>query len=273
MADLLTQQCGTLPPVLNVSLQSLFTVGQSVQAVAVQSGGNFLAMPAELQTAIDGIAQIDLTSNNLLVQQAAAIRKASLQQQNAITQAASYRQLTTKFPGDAFGSSMKTIAQIIAGRSVVGATRQIFYAQQGAYDSHTNQLSQQQDNFQSLDAGLGALFQALDELGLNDQVLVCTHSDFNRTFTSNTNAGSDHAWGNHQLLLGGGLNGGRIIGTMPTLELSGPDDLNGLGVWIPTTSVAQLAGGIGTWMGLNATQLATVCPELSRFPAGAISIV
>jgi len=113
---------------------------------------------------------------------------------------------------------------------------------------------------------------SLDEMGLTDQVLICTHSDFSRTLTSNTSGGSDHAWANNQLMIGGGINGGRIVGSMPELELGGSSDLNGLGCWIPTLSVTQMTAAIGGWMGLNSSQLATVFPDLANFPSGAIQL-
>lgn len=266
IADLIQSQSGQLPPVLNAGVQSLFTVGQSIQAVAVQGGGAFPALPLGLQKAISDIAKVDSGSTNALVQQAAQLRVAGLEQQSLINQASSYKAFKTAFPGDGFGSTMKTVAQIIAGNSVTGATRQIFYTQQGAYDMHYQQLPLHVWNLQSLDAALGAFFNALDEVGMSDQVLVCTHSDFNRTYTSNTAAGSDHGWGSHQLLIGGGIRGGRVLGKMPTIELNGPDDANGMGIWIPTTSVTQLTSGIGAWFGLNSNQLQTVFPELSNFP-------
>jgi uncharacterized protein (DUF1501 family) len=108
---------------------------------------------------------------------------------------------------------------------------------------------------------------ALDEMGLGNQVLVCTHSDFNRTMQANTAIGTDHAWGNHQLIIGGMTNGGRIAGTMPDLDLGGSCDLSaqGQGVWIPTTSVSQMTGGIGSWMGLSTSQLNSVLPDLTNF--------
>jgi uncharacterized protein (DUF1501 family) len=168
---------------------------------------------------------------------------------------------------------MKAIASIVNGRSVIGATRQIFYAQQGLYDSHSNQLGAQASNLADLDAGIGAFMSALQEMGLANQVLVCTHSDFNRTTLANTAGGSDHAWGNHQLILGGGIQGGRMIGTYPDLDLNGSMDFNGYGTWIPGLSVTQMTAGIGAWMGLNTTQIAAVFPLLSNFPAGAISLV
>lgn len=271
IADLIAQQSGSLPPVLNCGLQSLFTVGEQVQAVAVQSGGSFAALPPDLQATINTIAQADASSQNPLVQQAAKIRQASLSQQAILTQAASYKTLKTSFGASGFNQTMGTIAKLVAGNSIIGATRQVFYTQQGSYDFHAGQLPLHAACLQDLDQGLGSFFTALDEIGMSDQVLVCTHSDFNRTCTSNSSAGSDHGWGNHQLLLGG-LNGGRVLGTMPALDLNGSDDLNGLGIWVPTTSVVQLASGIGTWMGLSSSQINTVFPELGNFSSGPLAL-
>lgn len=271
IADQVAGQSGSLPPVLNCGLQSLFTVGQQIQAVAVQSGGAFPALPAALQTTINTIAQSDSACQNFLVREAAKVRQASLSQQAILTQAMGYRTLRTPFGASGFNQTMNSIARLIAGNSVIGASRQIFYTQQGSYDFHANLLPQHAACLQDLDQGIGSFFSALDELGMSNQVLVCTHSDFNRTCTSNSNAGSDHGWGSHQLLLGG-LNGGRVLGTMPALDLSGSDDWNGLGIWVPTTSVVQLAGGIGQWLGLNTSQLGTVFPELSNFPSGLLSL-
>ena len=112
---------------------------------------------------------------------------------------------------------------------------------------------------------------ALQEMGLQNQVMVCTHSDFNRTFLSNVNLGTDHAWGTHQLVVGGGINGGQILGTIPQPEFGGSSDLNGYGTWIPTLAVTQMVAGMGSWMGLSASQLTTVFPDLSNFTQGALS--
>lgn len=270
IADLIASQSGTLPPVLNAGLSSVFTVGSSVQSVSVQGGGVFSALPADLDSAVLRIAQSDCSSPNVLVAQAAQLRAASMQQQSLIDSAASYRTLQTTFPNTSFGRSMQKIAQVIGGHSTIGASRQIFYAQQGAYDTHEGQLSTHQYFLQELDGALGAFMTALDEMGLTNQVLVCTHSDFNRTCAPNTAAGSDHAWGSHQLVLGGGLPGGQVLGTMPTFELNGPDDLNGLGIWVPTTAVSQLTSGMGAWMGLSQSQLASVFPDLAKFPGGSL---
>jgi len=274
MADLLVSQSGSLPPILDAGFSSLFTVGNAVQAIAVQANsGNLVALPAGMDAAILSIAQADSSSKNNIVAQAAQLRTAATQQQLVIAQAqAMGANLATRFPNNGFGNALKAVAECIAGRSVIGASRQIFYCNQGGYDTHDNQLGVHYNLLADLDSGLGSMMAAIDELGLSGQVLICTLSDFNRSMTANDNAGTDHAWGNHQIVLGG-IKGGQILGQYPTLDLGGSSDLNAQGIWIPTLSVTQMAAGIGAWMGLNPTQLATVFPDLANFPTGALSFV
>ena len=77
--------------------------------------------------------------------------------------------------------------------------------------------------------------------------------------------GSDHAWGNHQLVLGGAVQGG-IYGQFPEFALGGPDDANDRGVWIPKISTAQFGATLGHWFGASDAELATVFPNLKNFP-------
>jgi uncharacterized protein (DUF1501 family) len=276
IADIYAPSSGSLPPVLSASGSSLFSVGRTVQGVAVQVGGTggTVAIPTGLQSAIRSLAQGDMSSDNLLISQVAHLRDAAMTQQVILNQAAAYgTPPNSGFSGSVFGSAMKTIAQIINGRSIVGASRQIFYCEQGNYDNHQQQIPGQAACLTDLDTNLGAFMDALDEIGISDEVLICTHSDFNRTMQSNATLGTDHAWGNHQLILGGGIVGGRIIGTFPDLDLGGSSDLGTQGLWIPTTSVTQMTAGIGSWMGLTTSQVAAVFPDLVNFQGGAIKLV
>ncbi len=275
IADIYAPLSGSLPPVLSASGSSTFSVGRTVQGIAIQAGGTgAIAVPIGLQTASQSIAQQDLSSDNLLVSQVAQLRNSAMTEQAILNQAAAYGPPpNAAFSSSAFGSAMKQIAQIINGRSVIGATRQLFYCKQGNYDSHQQLIPTHAQNLTDLDTNLGAFMNALDETGLTNQVLVCTHSDFNRTMQSNATLGTDHAWGNHQLILGGGISGGRIIGTFADLDLGGSCDLGTQGLWIPTTSVTQMTAGIGSWMGLNANQISGVFPDLTNFQGGAIELV
>ncbi len=274
IADIIASDSGRLPPILNASADSLFTVGHSVQGIVIQSGGSaFPPLPVAMQDTILRIAKNDTVSKNAIVAQAAQLRVTAMNEQQLLVQAQTAGPtLKAQFPNSPFGKELQAIAQVLSGKSVIGAKRQIFYVRQGSYDTHAHQLESQGGSLADLDAGLDAMMQALEEMGLSQSVLICTHSDFNRSMQSNVNLGSDHAWGNHHMILGGGISGGRIAGTMPALELGGSSDLGTQGIWIPTTSVTQMTAGIGLWMGLTNSQVTSVFPDLSRFPAGAVKL-
>ena len=267
MADFLAAQSGSLPPILDAGPSSIFTVGRSVQGITVQTHSESTApLPPGINAAILAIANQDVTSSNYLVSETAKLQRSAFNEQDLLLQAeAANGTLKTVFPNTNLGSSLRTIAHIINGHSVIGATRQIFYCNQRGYDTHHAQLGTHAVNLAELDSCLGALMYALDEMELSDKVLICTHSDFNRTMQANTSGGTDHGWGNHQIILGGGISGGGIVGTMPHLDLGGSSDLATQGIWIPTTAVTQMAAAIGNWMGLSGKQLATVFPDLANF--------
>ena len=117
---------------------------------------------------------------------------------------------------------------------------------------------------------LGAFYQALVEMGVENSVTTFTMSEFSRTLNSNGD-GSDHAWGGTHLVMGGAVNGGsaasgRLYGTFPDLTLNGPDSFS-RGQMIPTTSMDQMAATLASWMGLSAAEVDTIFPNLSNFPS------
>ena len=73
-----------------------------------------------------------------------------------------------------------------------------------------------------------------------------------------SSGGSDHAWGSHQLILGGAVKGNAIYGTFPTLALGGPDDADQNGRWIPTTALDQYAATLATWFGVSTANLRSI---------------
>jgi uncharacterized protein (DUF1501 family) len=108
---------------------------------------------------------------------------------------------------------------------------------------------------------------------MRNNVTVFTASDFGRTLGSNGN-GADHAWGNHQVVMGGAVQGGKYYGTMPVLQIGGPNDFGpGLGQIIPTTSTDQYAATLASWFGVAAGNLPSVFPNLPNFSTQTLPIL
>jgi len=165
----------------------------------------------------------------------------------------------------AFGKQLLQVARIIEARSVLGASRQIFFVSLGGFDTHNDQLNRQSKLLADLSPSLSAFHAATVQLGVDSQVTTFTLSDFARTLQPASGGGSDHAWGNHQLVLGGAVRGRQTYGAFPTLALGGPDDFSTEGRWIPTTSTDQYAATLARWFGVTPGDLASVLPNVGRF--------
>jgi uncharacterized protein (DUF1501 family) len=152
---------------------------------------------------------------------------------------------------------------MLAVRDEFGAQRQIFATSMGGFDTHDRQNQEQPELFMEISEAMHAFQLALRELGLQDQVTTFTQSDFGRTLTSNGD-GTDHGWGSHQVVMGGAVAGRRIVGTMPLLEIDGPDDVSG-GRMIPTTSSDQYAASLARWFGVDDAALLDMMPSLANF--------
>jgi len=177
---------------------------------------------------------------------------------------------TTAKPDGGLASKLEMVAKLIAVREELGMERQVFYVGMGGFDTHDNHVSKQQDLFTELSEAMKYFYDVTTELGVENNVTSFTSSDFGRTLTSNGD-GTDHAWGNHQLVMGGAVRGGDIYGEFPSLEIDGPDDANNDGRIIPTTSVEQYMASPLRWFGLTDAELNGVMPNLSAFNANAVN--
>jgi uncharacterized protein (DUF1501 family) len=174
-------------------------------------------------------------------------------------------------------SQLYQVAKLIAGNATVQGSRQIFFAQLDGFDTHGGQIKSgnplaggHADLLKELGSAMAAFQAAINNLGMGGQVLTFTQSDFGRTFTPNNSGGTDHAWGNHHLVMGGPVRGNATYGRFPELAIGGPDDVGSEswelhGRWIPTSSVDQYAATLLRWFGATETQLNTVLPNLPNF--------
>lgn len=182
-----------------------------------------------------------------------------------------------KKAGSGLISRMKTIAKMIdLGAKDAFNTgnykRQIFFVGLGGFDTHAEQSTSHSARLRELSLGLWKFQKAMDELGHADKVTTFSMSDFGRTLSINAGLGTDHAWGSHHFVMGGAgtntsgnLNGGNMIGTLPSLTVDGPDDYRDKGRLIPTISQDQVNATICDWFGVEQSLITSIFPNLSNF--------
>ena len=142
--------------------------------------------------------------------------------------------------------------------------RQIYLVKLGGFDTHSNQLNDHPALLRALSLGLHQFNEAMEEMGLSDQVVTYTTSDFGRT-VSNNGKGTDHGWGSHQLVMGGGINKSEVIGKLPSLALGGDDDQKTQGRIIPSIANIQIQAELAHWFGAEKSFLPELFPHLSNF--------
>jgi uncharacterized protein (DUF1501 family) len=261
---------------------NLFVTGAASQALVIPTSGSF-ALSGFSSDSADTARRSALAQLLNLDQQAELVGAAEAIMSDALASSAALNPiltttdatLTARFGSltSNFSKQLLAIAKVIEARSALGAQRQVFLATLGSFDTHTDELNQQQALLADLDAGLTAFHGALADIGAGSSVTSFTLSDFSRTFLPNTGGGTDHAWGAHHLVVGDAVHGGQLYGTMPTLALGGPDDVGDEGRWIPTIAVDQYAATLAAWFGADATALASVLPNLTAFSPATLGFV
>ena len=123
---------------------------------------------------------------------------------------------TTEFPQGAFGNAVRAAAQVLASqRGRAGIP--VITLTLGSFDTHQNQLAQHAGLLRQLGEGMAAFRGALGELGLWEQSLVMTFSEFGRRARQNQSGGTDHGTSSAHLVAGGAVRGG-FFGRAPDLD-------------------------------------------------------
>ena len=124
--------------------------------------------------------------------------------------------VTTTFPGGSTSDEFEMITRIMQTREARGSVRDIFFAQDGGYDTHSQVDANLLNNFARINGVISAFVEELEVLGLWESTVVVQFSVFARTLDPNSNDGSDHAWGGQHFMFGGAVDGGKVFGKYPT---------------------------------------------------------
>ncbi|NMO20086.1 DUF1501 domain-containing protein [Pyxidicoccus fallax] len=301
---------GEYPEVVSFGGKSLFAAGAVRQPMMVSSSGslafrqtsdaNFNALQNAALSQVMGITN-DVTLEAsyggvfTTAQTFATARTAARDAAWAALPQATRDAIDALFVPPATGSSgwslhtqlYQVLRDLIAGATAttgggLGVRRQVFSVGLGGFDTHVGQRATQDSLLAQVDFALAAFHQSMDLLRASGafgttppQATLFTMSDFGRTLAENSDRGTDHAWGNHCIVLGDRVQGRRLYGTFPSLDLAGgaannPDTVDSKGRWIPSLTVDQYAYSLASWLGLNtAAERDYVFPNIAGYVASA----
>ncbi|MEO6037707.1 MAG: DUF1501 domain-containing protein, partial [Saprospiraceae bacterium] len=244
----------TVPPALQIGVQTdlVFKADQANMALAVSSPQEFyqIAQTGQLyETATLGntpreleLAYVRQTANSAF-RYAETIKRSYSKGKNQIN-----------YPTDNYlAEQLAIVARLIKGNL---GTR-VFMVEIGGFDTHAEQGPYHLDLLGQVATAVKAFYDdlAFGASGLEQKVLGMTFSEFGRTIYENGSYGTDHGWGTHALLFGGGIGNGF---TGQYQDLSNPDPYTD-----PTFSVdfrSVYATVLQNWLGNS--------PDLVNFVMG-----
>lgn len=277
---------GLIPMITSIAGAQLFTAGQITLPLAIGTGSLASVLNpvtpnttgSAVRTAFNNLRAIDLSHD--LVEAASAVTDSAMSANTVFGQPPVYDPVG--FPGTNIGNQLRQVARVINKRTALGINRQIFFVQIGGFDTHNLQVGNQNNLLIQLSQAMRAFYAEMETQGIADKVTQFTMADFSRTFnpagTGSGTVGTDHAWGNHMFVVGGGITGADFYGMngangtpFPHLGFNTGDDADtgtgARGRWIPATSVEQYAATLARWYGLPDANLVNVFPKIAEFGA------
>lgn len=117
------------------------------------------------------------------------------------------------FPNTDFGRRCRDAARLLNSPQV---PVRFIYLETGGYDTHEGERNALTSRLQELGGGLSALINAAKLANRWNDVCIVTMSEFSRTF-ENDSGGTDHGHAAPMFVIGGGVNGGRIVSPTPSV--------------------------------------------------------
>ena len=125
------------------------------------------------------------------------------------------------FGGGQLGSQLSTVCNLIASNINIP----VYKVALGSFDTHNNQQNTHKRLLRDLDVSLSSTINALKEIGLWQNTLIMTYSEFGRRANENGSRGTDHGMAAPHFVLGGNITGG-IIGEYNDLSKLWNNNIN-----------------------------------------------
>jgi len=272
MGDLaLTSNTNSMFTAINATGNAVFLSGQTAVPYQVSSSGATLYNPLQTGRLFNStVASQALStllksgSGNVMAADYARFNDRSITYGAFVNSALANATLTTSFgTGNRLADQLRVVARLIAARQSLGVTRQVFLVSLGGFDHHDGLIGSHDALLGQVDFAMDAFYKATVELGVANNVTTFTASDFGRTLSSNGD-GSDHGWGSHHFVMGGGVNGGRFYGRAPSVSTTTLDQV-GQGRLLPAVSVDEYSATMAKWFGVAPSEMTSVSPNIGRF--------
>ena len=170
----------------------------------------------------DTIVPVDDRKNFGLLSEIINKRKNNFNTLNELIKKFNSRKKYYSFKGGGqLSSQLSNVCNLIAS----GLYIPVFKTAIGSFDTHNNQQNTHQRLLRDLDLAISSTVNALKELGVWENSIIMTYSEFGRRANENGSRGTDHGMAAPHFLIGGNVKGG-IIGDYQDLSKLWNNNIN-----------------------------------------------
>jgi len=198
-----------VPPALQIGLQNnlVFKSDQANMSLAISSPQEFYQIAQSGQ--LYETASLGNTPRELELAFVRNTANAAFRYSGAIQQAYSNGKNDVTYPAtqdNPLAEQLAIVARLIKGN--LGT--KIFMVEISGFDTHATQYDLHLELLNQVAVAVKTFYDdlAFGNSGLGEKVLSMTFSEFGRAIFENGSAGTDHGWGTHMLLFGGGIGNG-----------------------------------------------------------------
>jgi uncharacterized protein (DUF1501 family) len=152
---------------------------------------------------------------------------------------------------DKISRSFETLSKLIQTRTDRNVDRDTFTIELKGFDHHLNMKLMLKERLIEVNRNIKRLIEQLKKDGVWDQVTIVVASEFGRSISPNSSAGADHGWGGNYMVMGGSIDGGRVLGKYPD-DFTSKSRLNASRNtrtrFIPTMAWEHIYNGVVGWM-------------------------